>query len=98
MLIADGFEFPTSKAAEDYIIFLEDSSTDICKAIVTLCRMQRTKDMIDGEQPFLLDNYPIATRVYTAKAVQKGKVLKLEGSICSWMKKLILLGVPLQQI
>eukprot|EP00961_Rhodomonas_salina_P149759 2016324-Rhodomonas_salina.2 len=78
MLIADGFEFPKPKAAEDYIIFLEDSSTDICKAIVTLRRTQRAKDLIDGERPFLLDNYPIATRVYTAKAVQKGKVLKLE--------------------
>eukprot|EP00961_Rhodomonas_salina_P006707 91051-Rhodomonas_salina.1 len=98
MLIADGFEFPTSKAAEDYIIFLGDLSTDICKAIVMLLRTQRAKELIDGVRPFLLDNYPIATCVYTAKAVQKGKVLKLEGLICSWMKKLILLGVPLQQI
>eukprot|EP00961_Rhodomonas_salina_P288615 3900355-Rhodomonas_salina.1 len=48
MLTADGFAFPDAKPAEDYIIFIKDASTDICKAIVTLRRTQRAKDLIDG--------------------------------------------------
>eukprot|EP00961_Rhodomonas_salina_P282745 3820849-Rhodomonas_salina.1 len=97
MMVSDGFEFPAHKEPEEFIIFIGEEGLTVSKATFTVMRNQRVYDLIAGDKPFYLENYPVSARVYTSGAVKKGRVLKIEGALCSWVKKMALLGIPLQK-
>eukprot|EP00961_Rhodomonas_salina_P224433 3034192-Rhodomonas_salina.1 len=78
MMLTDCFEFPDKKQQEEYVIFIQEEGKEFSKAIFTVVQNQRAVDLILGEQPFLLDNYPVSARVYTSQGVKQGKVLKID--------------------
>eukprot|EP00961_Rhodomonas_salina_P176936 2385604-Rhodomonas_salina.1 len=98
LLTENGWEFSSDKQPEDYIIFTDNDVNDVVKVTAQVLQTQRVVDAISGERPFLIDLYLINNRVYSTQNLRKGKVLKLEGAVCSFIKRLHALGIPLNQI
>ena len=99
LCILDGLEFPPGKPLMSSVIFQEaETAEGVSKAIVTVLKTQRAHDLVTGAKSIMNMGQILPVRVYTAGAVRKGLSMRLEGALCTWVKKLISLGLGQQQL
>ena len=102
ILQQEGFSFPTDRPPIEYVTFAEvvvpKDGAKHSKFSARLMCDKRAVDSVSGDAPLTVDGHSICVRVCTAGVMKNGLVQRLEGSIVTFVKQCIMLGMPMQAI